>query len=214
MRGWICGGRHAFAPLVVVFDTRTAEACLACFSVHLCLCVHMRRTQSVYFLPHTAILVFNETFQGEPSLPWLKHKFLMDSHTRAIEMCPPGPHTSFTAATSYLLVTQRSLIQSAYGISLQQAESARGMHTKIPSVWNSRGFFSATPALSRINWTRLLDTLNMREKHLSQVKKTQKMPPWYRAIFKDSTNQSSLHGTTYGRPLCEIDFPVDFLLVP
>lgn len=81
----------AFAPLVVVFDIHRAEARLACFSIHLCLCVHMRRNQSVYFLPHTAILVFNGTFQGEPFLPWLKHKFLMNSHTRAIEMCPLPP---------------------------------------------------------------------------------------------------------------------------
>lgn len=104
-------------------------------------------TGFIFFPCMQATRVVNGTFQEGPCLPLLKHRFPMNLHTRAIERCrssaPPTykhtqAHTRRPLSQWLLNSYGWPLVQSAYGIGLQGAQSAGRTHKKICFGWKSQ----------------------------------------------------------------------------
>lgn len=194
MRGWMSGGRGASTLLALVFDISAAEVYLACCSMFISLprslIPHWEESvaewRSIFHLTLPHWLSMGPFRKNLSSTDWN----IISCWTSTLGLLRCAPCNSLTAAPLYLLVTQRPLVQYTYGISLQQATVARGMHAHKDSLSMEYSMWDKLLLRSKIYWTRLLDTLEMRVQHLSQVKKTEKTPPPYRAIFLKKNHQS------------------------
>ncbi len=188
VRGWKSRGRYASTLLTYVSDFPSMEEHSGMLCLFFC----------VYFIFVLLFHIGSNQLQGGSlfhlTLPhWLSmgpfRKDLSSPDwniiacwTSTLVLLRCTPCNFLTTAPSYLLVTQTPLVQYTYGISFQRAEGARGINANILSVWNSQserhraGFSLQLLLRSKINRVpkRELDTLNMREKHPSQVKKTEK----------------------------------------
>lgn len=130
VRGWISGGRHASTPLTDVLDFFRAETYFACFSMllfyfRLSFHIGSDQLQGVHFSTLHCPTGYKWDLSEMTFPPLVETSFPAGlAHWGYWYLSP----ATLTTAPSYLLVTQRPLVQHSNSVSLQHKMGPRSIN--------------------------------------------------------------------------------------